>query len=92
MNDTKRPAKSKSASPKSYEGIHRRRTSRDEGSRHGVEGSGRRRSRAAKADDESAVPAKIAEMADHYRILGERPMRSSRPVRRNSGTECPPMP
>jgi uncharacterized protein YdhG (YjbR/CyaY superfamily) len=37
-----------------------------------LKGTARRGSRPAKSDDESAVLAKIAEMADHDRVLGER--------------------
>ncbi len=49
-----------------------------------------------KADGERAVLAKIAEMPEPDRTLGERLMPSSEPMRptscRNCGTGCPPMP
>jgi hypothetical protein len=72
VNDTKRPAKSKSASSKSYEGFTdgERAVMKDRATE--LKGTARRGSRPANADDEIAVLAKIAEMPDHDRILGER--------------------
>jgi uncharacterized protein YdhG (YjbR/CyaY superfamily) len=72
VNDTKRPAKSKSASSKSYEGFTdgERAAMKDRATE--LKGTARRGSRPANADDEIAVLAKIAEMPDHDRILGER--------------------
>ena len=53
------------------QGIHGRGTSRDEGARPGAEG-GARRPRADKADGESDVLAKIAEMPEPDRAMAER--------------------
>jgi uncharacterized protein YdhG (YjbR/CyaY superfamily) len=72
VNDTNRPAKSKSASRKSYEGFTNEERAAMKDRATELKGTARRGSRPAKSDDESAVLAKIAEMADHDRVLGER--------------------
>ena len=71
MNDTRKPGKSTSAKSKSYEGF----TDEERGAmkERAQELKGARRgSRAAKADGESELLAKIAEMAAPDRALAER--------------------
>jgi uncharacterized protein YdhG (YjbR/CyaY superfamily) len=53
-------------------GIHRRGTSRDEDRAKELKAAGRRGSRAGQTDGESEVLAKLAEMNEPDRVLGER--------------------
>ena len=61
-----------------------------------LKAASRRGPRADKADGESDVLAKIAEMPEPDRTMAERSMPSSKPARqpsrRDSGTGCPRMP
>ena len=69
---TQKSAKSATATGKTVQGIHGRGTSRDEGARPRAEGGSARGSRADKADGESDVLAKIAEMPEPDRAMAER--------------------
>ena len=71
MKDTQKSAKSTTAA-QDVQGIHGRGTSRDEGARPGAEGGSAPRPRADKADGESDVLAKIAEMPEPDRAMAER--------------------
>jgi uncharacterized protein YdhG (YjbR/CyaY superfamily) len=72
MSDAKKPAKSNTASAKRYEGFTaEERAAMKERSRELKAQTGRG-SRAAKADEESSVLEKIAEMQESDRILAER--------------------
>jgi uncharacterized protein YdhG (YjbR/CyaY superfamily) len=71
MNDTQKPAKSTTAKNKSYEGFtDEERSAMKERARE-LKSAGRR-PRAAKADGESAVLEKIAEMPEPDRVMAER--------------------
>ena len=71
MNDTQKSAKSTTATGKTYEGFTGERAAMKDRAQE-LETAGRRRSRAAKADEESDVLAKIAEMQAPDRALAER--------------------
>ena len=71
MNDTQKPAKSTTAKNKSYEGFtDEERSAMKERARE-LKSAGRR-PRAAKADGESPVLEKIAEMPEPDRVMAER--------------------
>ena len=72
MNDTKKSAKSTSASDKTYEGFtDEERAAMKERAKE-LKAAARRGPRAAEADVESDVLAKIAEMPESDRVMGER--------------------
>ncbi len=72
MNDTQKPAKSAAAKDKPYEGFSAE--ERDAMKEHAKElkAASRRGSRAGKADGESELLAKIAEMTETDRAMAER--------------------
>src|SRR6266571_5697374 len=72
MNDTKKSAKSTTASDKTYEGFtDEERAAMKERAKE-LKAAARRGPRAAEADVESDVLAKIAEMPESDRVMGER--------------------
>jgi hypothetical protein len=72
MTDTKKPAKSTAATDKTYEGFtDEERAAMKERARE-LKADARRSPRGAGEDEESAVLAKIAEMPEPDRVLGER--------------------
>ena len=72
MNDTRKPAKSTTAKNKTYEGFTEEERDAMKQRAQELKVSGRRGSRADKADGETEVLAKIAEMQDPDRVMGER--------------------
>jgi hypothetical protein len=72
MNDKQKSAKSTTAKTKTYEGFTGEERSAMKERAQELKAAGRRRSRADKADGESAVLAKIAEMQGPDRVMGER--------------------
>ena len=72
MNDTQKSAKSTTATGKTYEGFTAEERAAMKDRAQELKATGRRRSRAAKADEESDVLAKIAEMRPPDRALAER--------------------
>jgi uncharacterized protein YdhG (YjbR/CyaY superfamily) len=72
MKETKKPAKSSTATGETYDGFtDEERAAMKERAKE-LKADGRRRSRGAKADGESDVLAKIAEMPEPDRIIAER--------------------
>src|SRR5262245_52606375 len=71
MNDVKKSAK-RTQADKSYEGFTSDERAAMKDRAQEVKASGRRSSRADKADGESEVLAKIAEMPERDRVLSER--------------------
>ncbi len=72
MNDPKKPAKSTTASKKTYEGFTPEERAAMKARADELKATGRRGTRAAKADGESEVLAKIAEMPEPDRVMAER--------------------
>src|SRR6516165_12358400 len=72
MNGTPKSAKSATAKTKTYEGFTEDERDAMKQRAKELKASGRRGSRADKADGESEVLAKIAEMPEPDRVLGER--------------------
>ena len=72
MNDTKKPAKSTTAQDKTYEGFTGEERAAMKDRAQELKTAARRGSRAAKADGESEVLAKIAEMQEPDRAMAER--------------------
>jgi hypothetical protein len=72
MNDTRKPAKSTTAKNKTYEGFTEEERDAMKQRAQELKASGRRGSRADKADGETEVLAKIAEMQEPDRVMGER--------------------
>ena len=72
MNDARKSAKSTTAKTKTYEGFTAEERDAMKQRAQELKAAGRRGSRADKADGESEVLAKIAEMQEPDRVLGER--------------------
>ena len=72
MKDTEKSATSTTATGKTYEGFTAEERAAMKDRAQELKATGRRRSRAAKADEESDVLAKIAEMLPPDRALAER--------------------
>ena len=72
MNGTPKSAKSATAKTKTYEGFTAEERDAMKQRAQELKAAGRRGSRADKADGESEVLAKIAEMQEPDRVLGER--------------------
>ena len=72
MNDARKPAKSTAAKNKTYEGFTAEERDAMKQRAQELKAAGRRGSRADKADGESEVLAKIAEMQEPDRVIGER--------------------
>jgi len=72
MKDTEKSATSTTATGKTYEGFTAEERAAMKDRAQELKATGRRRSRAAKADEESDVLAKIAEMQAPDRVLAER--------------------
>jgi hypothetical protein len=72
MNGTRKPAKASTAKNKTYEGFTEEERDAMKQRARELKAAGRRGSRADKADGESEVLAKIAEMQEPDRVLGER--------------------
>ena len=72
MNDIGKPAKSTTAKNKTYEGFTEEERDAMKQRAQELKASGRRGSRADKADGETEVLTKIAEMQEPDRIMGER--------------------
>jgi len=72
MNDARKPAKSTTAKNKTYEGFTEEERDAMKQRAQELKASGRRGSRADKANSESEVLAKIAEMQEPDRVMGER--------------------
>ena len=72
MTDAQKPAKSTTAKNKTYEGFTDEERGAMKERAKELKAAGRRGSRAAKADGESEVLAKIAGMPEPDRLLGER--------------------
>jgi hypothetical protein len=72
MNDTRKSAKSTTAKNKTYEGFTEEERDAMKQRAQELKAAGRRGSRAEKADGESEVLAKIAEMQEPDRVMGER--------------------
>ena len=72
MKDTEKSATSTTATGKTYEGFTAEERAAMKDRAQELKATGRRRSRAAKADEESDVLAKIAEMQPPDRALAER--------------------
>src|SRR5215813_1184232 len=72
MNDRQKPSKSTAAKSKSYEGFTGEERDAMKDRAQELKGAARRGSRAGKADGESELLAKIAEMAAPDRALAER--------------------
>ena len=72
MKDTKKPAGSTTASDKTYEGFTDEERGAMKERAKELKASARRGRRAANADGESEVLAKLAEMPESDRVLGER--------------------
>src|SRR5205809_2959660 len=92
----KKSAKSTTAIGKKFEGFTDEERAAMREYAQELKAAARRGPRADKADGESAVLAKIAEMPETDRAMGERLhaiiKASARPSRRDSGTGCPRMP
>jgi len=72
MNNTQKPPKSTTAKNKTYEGFTEEERDAMKQRAQELKAAGRRGSRAAKPDGDSEVLAKIAEMQEPDRVLGER--------------------
>ena len=72
MNDARKPAKSTAAKNKTYEGFTEEERDAMKQRAQELKAPGRRGSRPAKADGASEVLAKIAEMQEPDRVMGER--------------------
>ncbi len=72
MKDTQKSAKGTSATDKTYEGFTDDERAAMKEHAQELKASARRGSRAGKADEESAVLAKIAEMPEPDRVMAER--------------------
>ena len=72
MNDARKSAKSTTAKTKTYEGFTAEERDAMKQRAQELKTAGRRGSRAGKADGESEVLAKIAEMQEPDRVIGER--------------------
>jgi uncharacterized protein YdhG (YjbR/CyaY superfamily) len=72
MKDTKKPAKTTTGKEKTYEGFTDEERSAMKDRAQELKAAGRRGSRGAKADEESTVLAKIAEMPESDRAMAER--------------------
>jgi hypothetical protein len=72
MNDTKKSAKRTTASDKTYEGFTAEERAAMKDRAQELKAAARRGPRAAKADGESEVLAKIAEMTERDRTMAER--------------------
>ena len=72
MNDARKPAKSTTAKSKTYEGFTEEERDAMKQRAQELKASGRRGSRPGKADGASEVLAKIAEMQEPDRVMGER--------------------
>ena len=72
MTDTKKPAKSTTASDKTFGGFTAEERAAMKEHAQELKTAVRRGSRAAKADGESDVLAKLAEMPESDRVIGER--------------------
>ena len=72
MNDARKSAKSTTAKTKTYEGFTEDERDAMKQRAQELKASGRRGSRPAKADGASEVLAKIAEMQEPDRVMGER--------------------
>ena len=72
MNDTRKSAKSTTAKNKTYEGFTEEERDAMKQRAQELKAAGRRGSRADKADGESEVLAKIAEMQERDRAMAER--------------------
>ena len=72
MKDTEKSATSTTATGKTYEGFTAEERAAMKDRAQELKATGRRRSRAAKADEESDVLAKIAEMPEPDRTMAER--------------------
>src|SRR5690348_2177632 len=72
MNDTRKPAKSATAKDKTYEGFTADERSAMKQRAQELKTAGRRGSRADKADGESELLSKIAEMQEPDRVMAER--------------------
>ncbi|HET7243387.1 MAG TPA: DUF1801 domain-containing protein [Streptosporangiaceae bacterium] len=72
MNGTRKPAKSTTAKNKTYEGFTEEERDAMKQRAQELKAAGRRGSRADKADGTSEVLAKIAEMQEPDRVMGER--------------------
>jgi hypothetical protein len=72
MNDTRNSAKSATAKNKTYEGFTEEERDAMKQRAQELKAAGRRGTRADKADGESEVLAKIAEMQEPDRVMGER--------------------
>ena len=72
MNDARKSAKSTTAKTKTYEGFTAEERDAMKQRAQELKASGRRGSRPAKADGASEVLAKIAEMQEPDRVMGER--------------------
>jgi hypothetical protein len=72
MNNTRKPAKSTTAKNKTYEGFTEEERDAMKQRAQELKASGRRGSRPDKADGATEVLAKIAEMQEPDRVMGER--------------------
>ena len=72
MTDTKKPARNTTAGKKTYEGFSAEERAAMKARSDELKATARRGSRAAKADGESDLLAKIAEMPDPDRVMAER--------------------
>jgi len=72
MNDARKAAESTTAKDKTYEGFTEEERDAMKQRAQELKASGRRGSRADKSDGESEVLAKIAEMQEPDRVIGER--------------------
>jgi len=72
VNDTRKPAKSTTAKNKTYEGFTEEERGAMKQRAQELKAAGRRGSRGGKADGESELLAKIAEMQEPDRVLAER--------------------
>jgi uncharacterized protein YdhG (YjbR/CyaY superfamily) len=72
MSDTQKPAKRTAAKDKTYEGFDDEERAAMKDRAEELKAASRRRPRAAKADGESDMLAKIAEMGEPDRVMAER--------------------
>jgi hypothetical protein len=72
LTDTKKPARNTTAGKKTYEGFSAEERAAMKARSDELKATARRGSRAAKADGESDLLAKIAEMPDPDRVMAER--------------------
>ena len=72
MNDTRKSARSTTAKNKTYEGFTEEERDAMKGRAQELKAAGRRGSRGGKADGESELLTKIAEMQEPDRVLAER--------------------